>query len=92
MVEQCDGIQNTLLKNMVHAFESVLILGNPTMSDVHNNLSSIPLFGSYGLMPTASFMESFHLIIGLPFYLLLSIYLSITVFSKEPGLLMMCLK
>ena len=56
------------------------------MSDVHNVLPSAALLGSSTLIPLVSFMESDHLLFVL-FFLLSSTFPSITVFSKEPCLL-----
>lgn len=41
------------------------------MSDVHNVLSSTSQLSTCGLMPGASFMESIHLLLGLPLFQLM---------------------
>lgn len=68
------------------------LLATQQMSDVHGVLSSRTLLSSCRLMPRASFMESLHLIFGLPLSLLPSIFPNSIVFSKEPHLPMMCPK
>lgn len=50
------------------------LLATQRMSDVHGVLSSRTLLSSCRLMPRASFMESLHLIFGLPLSLLPSIF------------------
>lgn len=59
---------------MFCADESPLIPGDLCMSDVHNVLCSIAPFSSYRLLPMASSVESVHLIFGLSFSLLPSIF------------------
>ena len=59
------------------------------VTEVHNVLSLPGLFSSPRLMSLALFMESIHFIIGLPLFLLSSMFSSIIVFPREPCLLMM---
>lgn len=65
------------------------LLATLWMSDVHNSLSSRALLSSCGLVPVVSFMELMHFIVGLPFFLLPSIFPTFIVFSKKPCLLLM---
>ena len=82
-------LQNCLL---LHAIKLSLTPGSLWTSDVHNVLSSTALLSFCKLMTVASLMESIHLIFALPLFLLPSTFPSITVFSKESCLLMMCPK
>lgn len=61
------------------------LLATPCMSDVHTILSSTAGLSSCRFAPVASWMESAHLLFGLPVFLLPSMVPSIAVFPTEPA-------
>lgn len=73
------------------AVELALTLAALWRSNVHNVLFSV-LPSSGRLMPMAYFTEPIHLIFSFSVFLLLSIFPSITVFSKDSCLPIMCWK
>ena len=66
----------------LHAVESPLTLVKLAMRDVHIALSSPALLSSWRLTPPASFVKSTHLLLGLPHFLLPSVFPPIIVFSQ----------
>lgn len=69
-----------------------MLLVTLRMSGVLSVLSSAALLSSCRLMSVVSVMESVHLIFGFPLFQPPFIFPNIIVFSKEPCLLVMCLK
>lgn len=68
---------------VLYAVSQLQLLENLWMNDVHIVLSSMILLSSYRLMLLASFIGSIHLAFGLSLFLVLSVFPSIIVFSKE---------
>lgn len=82
---------------VLSAPDSALIPGDPMNEcDIQNVLSSTTLdnvlLSKSRLTPMASFMETILLLLGLPLFLLSSIFPSFIVISEEHYLLKMCSK
>ena len=72
--------------SVLHAVESALTPVTEWMSDVHNVLCSPALLRCCRLLlPVASFMESVHLIFGLPFPFRLLSFPALMSFPKNPA-------
>lgn len=101
LITICLSKSLTLIVSFNHGNSSVCVLctieSAPTPGDPMNEwcpqcpvLSS--LLRSCRRVPLTSFMESVPLILGLPLFLLSSVFPSIIISSKEPCFLIMCLR